>query len=236
MLPGLTPEESRDLIMSVGTHHGKRRISPVEAGLLIQKALKAGCSAEVCAQFLGFKDPSMVAWFAKLLRVDPTLHHLIGWGKAAGTVSFIAATEIGTLNEDEQKEAFDLVISNQLSKLEVFQAVQLRKRSKRRICECVEEVTRMRPRVTRKFLFLGAVAGDPVKQYLSNLKQPERDELMSAIMTELYGKLSRTSAHLGADRFTIVTDEEGASRLKQADPPGFESAVNQLLLTRTVKP
>src|SRR5213082_1817037 len=114
MLPGLTPEESRDLIMSVGTHHGKRRISPIEAGLLIEKSLNAGCTVETCAQFLGFKDPSMVSWFVKLLKVNTSLHHLIGWGRAPATVSFIAATELGTLNEDEQTEAFDMVISNQL--------------------------------------------------------------------------------------------------------------------------
>jgi hypothetical protein len=235
MLPGLTPEESRDLIMSVGTHHGKRRISPVEAGLLIQKALAAGCPVESCARFLAFKDPSMMSWFLKLLKVDRSLHHLIGWGKSAGTVSFIAATELGSLNQDEQEEAFSMVIANELSKLEVFQAVQLRKRSKRRISECIEEVTRMRPTITRKHVFLGAVADEAVKQHLCKLKQPERDELMSSVTQELYGKLPRTSSRLGVDRFTIVTDEEGATALKGRAQPGFEPAINQLLLARLAK-
>jgi hypothetical protein len=234
MLPGLTPEESRDLIMSVGTHHGKRRISPVEAGLLIQKTLSAGCSVETCGQFLGFKDPSMVSWFLKLLKVDSTLHHLIGWGKGAGTVSFIAATELGRLNEDEQEEAFRLVIANELNKSEVFQAVQIRKRSKRRISECIEEVTRMRPTITRKHVFIGAVTDAVVRQHLLKLKQPERDELLSNTVSELYGKLPKTSARLGTDRFTIVTDEEGAATLKNGSKPGFEPAINQILLAKTL--
>jgi hypothetical protein len=236
MLPGLTAEEARDLIMSVGTHHGKRRISPVEAALLIQKALKAGCSVETCAQVLGFKDPTMVSWFLKLLKVDSGLHHLIGWGRASGTVSFIAATEIGSLNEDEQKEAFDLAISNQLSKLEVFQAVQLRKRSKRRISECVAEVTRMRPIITRKHVFLGAIVDEKIRNHLAKLKQSERDDLLSGVIAEIYGKLSKTSARLGVDRFTIVTDEKGAAVLQQGDLSSFEPAINQSLASKVPVP
>ena len=93
----------------------------------------------------------------------------------------------------------------------------------------------MRPTITRKHVFLGAVIDDVVKQHLSKLKQPERDDLLSNVMSELYGKLPRTSARLGTDRFTIVTDEEGANALKKSAKPGFEPAINQLLLARTPK-
>jgi hypothetical protein len=221
--------------MSVGTHHGKRRISPIEAARLIKKTFEAGSTIEQVAQFLGFKDPSMVSWFVKLLRVNETLHHLVGWGRSQGTVSFIAATELGGLNEDEQTEAFELVIANQLSKKEVFQAVQLRKRSKRRISECIAEVAQMRPTIIRKHVFLGAVLDESTRKFLATLKQPERDDYLAAALQAVYGKLAKTSGSLGVERFTIVTDDVGAAKLKSSGGTVFEPAINMQLAAKIPK-
>jgi hypothetical protein len=235
MLPGLTHEESRDLIMSVGTYRGTRRLSPVEVATLFEKAITAGASAEECARTAGFKGSTMIPKFLRLLRLNSDLHHLIGWGQSGASISFMAASEIGRLNEDEQAEAFDVAIGNQMTKMEVLHMVQLRIRSRRRIAACADDIVRMRPRVTRMHVFLGAVTDGDTRQGLAKLKQSERDDLLASALAETYDSLPKTSGRLGIERFTIVTDEQGAARLKRGEGPGFEVAINQSLSTKVSK-
>jgi len=144
-------------------------------------------------------------------------------------MSFAAGWRLAELNEDEQRTATGQIMANQLTKGEVGQIVELKKRSGRPITECIGEVLRMRPSVIRKYVFLGAVVGDVVKLHLMNLRQSERDAMLSTVLKNLYGQLPKTSARLGVDRFTIVTDEQGASQLKQVGRPTFEAAINRSL-------
>jgi hypothetical protein len=235
MLPGLTHEEARNLIMSVGTYRGTRRLSPVEAATLFEKAITAGASPQECARTAGFKGSTMIPKFLRLLRLNSNLHHLIGWGQSGASISFIAASEIGRLNEDERAEAFDVAIGNQMTKMEVLHMIQLRIRSRRRITACADDIVRMRPTVTRVHVFLGAVTDESTRQNLAKLRQSERDQLLASVLTDTYGVLRKTSGRLGIERFTIVTDEQGAARLKRGGGPGFEVAINQSLSTKVSK-
>lgn len=233
MLPGLTPEEARDLTVSVGTHQRKRRLSPVEVAEQFQKAIRAGSSLVDCARFVNLTGPSMVSRFLRLLKLSPAIRHNVDWGQSGATLSFATAWRLAELGEDEQKLSAAQILSNGLRNPEVAQALQLKERSHRPLLECITEVIRMRPSITRKHVFLGAVTQDSIKSYLARLKQNERDELLSGVLRELYGPLARTSARLGPDRFTIVTDELGADRLKQSTLPSFEIAINGALSKRT---
>jgi hypothetical protein len=235
MLPGLTHEEGRNLIMSVGTYRGTRRLSPVEVATLFEKAITAGASPQECARTAGFKGSTMIPKFLRLLRLNSNLHHLIGWGQSGASISFIAASEIGRLNEDEQAEAFDVAIGNEMTKMEVLHMIQLRIRSRRRITACATDIVRMRPKVTRVHVFLGAVTDESTRQNLAKLKQSERDQLLASALTETYGSLPKTSGRLGIERFTIVTDGQGAARLKRGQGPGFEVAINESLSTKVPK-
>ncbi len=232
MLPGLTPGEARDLTMSVGTYRGDRRLSPVEVAELLKKAIDAGASSEACAHAIGLRGATMIPKFLRLLRLNSGLHHLIGWGQSGASISFTAASEIGRLNQDEQEEALDAVISNQMTKMEVLHMVQLRMRSNRRIAACANDIVRMRPRVTKMHVFLGAVTDDSIRQALARLKQGERNELLESVLREIYGCLPKTAGRLGVERFTIVTGEAGAASLKQRKGLDFEAAINQSLSTK----
>ncbi len=232
MLPGLTPEEARDLIMSVGTHHGIRRLSPIEVAGLFEKAITAGASLRTCACAVGFKGTTMVSKFLRLLRLRSDLHHLIGWGQSGASISFTAASEIARLNEDEQEEAFAAAISNQMTKMEVLHMIQLRLRSHRGVSICATDIVRMRPRVTKVHVFLGAVTDAGTRRGLATLKQGERDAILASVLAEIYGSLPKVSGRLGVERFTIVANEESAARLKEARGPDFEVAINRALSTK----
>jgi hypothetical protein len=207
----------------------------MEVARLFQKAIAAGASPEACAHTAGFKGATMIPKFLRLLRLSSDLHHLIGWGQSGTSISFIAASEIGRLNEDEQAEAFAGAISNQMTKMEVLHMVQLRLRSHRRIAACVNDIVRMRPKVTRTHVFLGAVTDENTRQGLAKLKQAERDQLLTAALMELYGPLPKVSGRLGVERFTIVANEESAPRLRRGVASGFEAAINQALTAKVSK-
>jgi len=84
-------------------------------------------------------------------------------------------------------------------------------------------------------VFLGAVTDGDTRQGLAKLKQSERDELLASALAETYDSLPKTSGRLGIERFTIVTDGQGAARLKRGQGPGFEVAINQSLSTKVSK-
>lgn len=230
MIAGLTPEEARDLMLSVGTHHGKRRLSPVEVAELFQKSLMAGATPIQCARFVNLTGPTMITRFLSLLKLSPEIRHIVDWGESVVTISFASAWVLSGLSNDEQETAVREVMANQIKKDEVHQIIQLRKRSQRPIEECVNEVLRMRPVVSRRHVFLGAITDERVKKVIAALKQSDRDVLLATALKSIYGELKKTSGRLGVERFTIVTDDHGAARLKESGKSGFELVINQVLI------
>lgn len=226
MLPGLTAEEGRDLIMSVGTFHGSRRLSPVEVAFLFNKAIHAGATPQTCANFVGFKGPSMIQHFLRLLRLDSSVHHLVGWKQSESLVPFIVAAELGRLNEDESTEAFKLALEHQMTRKENRQMIQLRSRTKSTVQECAAQVVRMRTQVTRKHVFIGAVINSTIKRSLAAMHQADRDALLGGVMREVFESVDQITGRLGVERFTLVTDEKGAASLKEASED-FEAIINR---------
>ncbi len=231
MLPGLTPEEARDLMLSVGTHHGKRRLSPVEVAALFQKALEAGATQLDCARFVNLTEITMISRFLRLLNLDTEIRHIVDWGhQTQASIAFESAWRLGELNGGEQAVAAREIIANGMGKEEVLQILQLRRRSQRPIEECFKEVILMRKVVVRRHVFLGAVTDMGTEQALRRLRQIERDQLLAAALMDIYGNLRGTSGKLGPKRFTIVTDEEGSARLKGSGD--FEGVINKVLLAK----
>ena len=76
---GITAEEQRDLILSVGIHKQERTLSPIEVAQLLDKAIKAGTNIkELSGEIL--LDTTMITRFLRLLDISPNLQHLVGWG------------------------------------------------------------------------------------------------------------------------------------------------------------
>ena len=53
MMDGVTAEEYQNLMLSVGTHQSKRRLSPVEVARLIEKYIASGNDADTLRDHAG---------------------------------------------------------------------------------------------------------------------------------------------------------------------------------------
>ena len=67
MLPGLSPDEMRSLLLSVGSHRDNRDVLPLKVAELFDKAIKHGAKKRDCAISVHFDGTSMVSRFLKLL-------------------------------------------------------------------------------------------------------------------------------------------------------------------------
>jgi hypothetical protein len=202
MLPGLSPEEHKKLILSVGTHRGKRSISPVEAAVLFDKAQRAGASLADCAKAVQLEGPTWVGRFLNLLKLPEDVRHLVDWGRGAGAVTFTSAADIARLDgPDDRRAAIQAALMHNLSTKEVRQLVQLRKRSLRTMAECTEGVLKMRPQVDVRHVFIGSVS-EGLRARMRDLGQYARDEIFAKVVKQVIGP--GVSGRLGAERFTVV--------------------------------
>jgi len=229
MLPGLTAEEHKRLILSVGTHRGKRLISPVEAAVLFAKAQAAGASLAECAKTVQLDGPTWVGRFLSLLKLPEDVRHLVDWGRAAGAVTFTAAAEIARLDSgDDQRGALQTALAHDLSSAEVRQLVQLRRRSRHTIEECAAAVLKMRPRIEVKHVFVGSVTPG-LRARLGGLGQYERDHLFAGAARKVVGSV-RVGGRLGAERFTLVGGKDFGEVIA-AKKNVLEAEINEALAT-----
>jgi len=201
----LSTDERRQLLLSVGTHRGRRPLSPVEVAGLFGKIIQSGGTLTDCARAASLEGTTWVSRFLRLSQLPVTVQHLIDWGSGAGILGFTAATELGRLEESADQEAVvQALLVNRLSGSEVRQIVQLRRRSHRPIGECVAEVLDMRPKIEKRFVYVGAVEAPEPRETLAIMHQVERDQLLSAALKEVLAGADVTVARLGRERFTLV--------------------------------
>jgi len=224
---GLSPEQYKGLILSVGSHREERSLSPVEVATTFCRMRENGASLRDCAAAVHLDGTAMVSRFIRLLELHPNVRHLVDWGQTGATVAFTAASELARLPEQEHELAFTAALENQLSSTEVKQLVQARLRSGRDIGECVLSVLRLRPKVERRFLFIGLVTSEAVRQHLASISQRQRDLLMREAVRKLVPE-TQLAARLGPDAFTVSSMED-LSQLSQGEDGDFEARVNDLI-------
>jgi hypothetical protein len=230
-MKGLTPEELRLLIRSVGTHRGERALSPVEVAQLIQRSLAAGETRQGCAQSLRI-GTTQVSTFVKLLDLAPEIRQIAEWGRASESgIAFSSMAEISRLTPAEQVKAAHAMIEHKLSWKEAVQLVQISQRSGKTIDEAIGSVVKQRPSVERRYVFVGSITSDETRQHLKQISQQHRDELLRRSLEKLLGPTSRFSGHLGTDHFTIVGPEP-VNRHAKLTPDEFEERFAQELATQ----
>jgi hypothetical protein len=201
----LSADERRQLLLSVGTHRGRRPLSPVEVAGLFGKIMQSGGTLTECARAASLEGTTWVSRFLRLSQLPATVQHLVDWGSGAGILGFTAATELGRLGESSDQEAVvQAVLVNRLSGSEVRQIVQLRRRSHRPIGECVAEVLGMRPKIEKRFVYVGAIEAPEPRETLASMHQLARDQLLRSVLKEILGDTDITVARLGGERFTLA--------------------------------
>jgi hypothetical protein len=204
----LTNDERRQLLLSVGTHRGRRPLSPFEVAGLFEKAISRGATLGECAAAASLEGTTWVSRFLRLLKLPSTVTHLIDWGGGSGTIGLSNASEIARLEDggDEEK-VIRSVLANRLNVSEVRQVIQLRKRSNRLIDACLEEVLKLRPHIEKRYLLIGAITNAMVKDKLAPMTQHQRDEVLIRVMAKYEKGFALSVRKLGLERFTLVGDD-----------------------------
>lgn len=230
MLIGLSALELGRLRMSVGygTHKKGRPLSPVEVGSLLRKACSEGVSLEECAKAVQLDGTGHIGRFLRILDLPDDIRHLIDWGSGKNFVGFTSAVEMAKLEDDgDQRFVAKAVLVDGLSSKEVRQVAQLRKRSGRGIKACVDEVLGMRPKVERRYVFVGSVSPENVGP-LGRLTQAVRDAVLASGIEEL--GLRSTAGRLGPKFFTLVGDERFDASMREIGKENIEARLRSHIL------
>lgn len=224
----VTDSDWRDVILSVGTHHGKRRLAPLEVARVFRAALAEDrmSSAEVGKKVK--LTATMVNRIARLADLDESCWHLVDWKKCKSAVVMSAASEIARLPSAEQSALFDAALEHGLTKSEIIQTVQIRQRSGKTLTSCLDDVLRMRRSVERTYLFVGRISDQRVQHRLAAVKQSDRDALLQSGLRQAISYPATWSGKLGVARFSLVGN--GAlSRQLASMVPDFETVIAELI-------
>ena len=225
---GLTAKEIQDMTLSVGTHRGTRRLSPLEVASLIDKALTIGASRKECALALGI-GPTQVSTFLKLLNLQPEIQHLADWrGTKNASIPFSTLAELARLSPNDQAKAAEAVLRHDMKWKEVVQLSQISDRSEQGIEDCIDSVLRLRPQIETRHLFMGVITSDPLKTHLRAIPQSERDVLMERTLRRLVGPEYDARGRLSDREFTVLSQHD-LPRLLSSTADQLQQAVNDTL-------
>ena len=230
-MKGLSAEEYSSLLRSVGTHRGKRLLSPVEVARLLKKSIDSGGSRQECAEALSV-GPTQISAFLKLLILAPQIQHLADWrGSSSASVSFSSLAELARLPEHDHVSAADAILKHGLTWKETVQLVQLADRSAGDLNSCLDQVLSLRPQIETRHLFVGAIPIEDVKRQLGCFSQSDRDSLLSKTLDSMLGTKDLVECRLGEDSFTIISDQN-LPALLGIDADRFEADVLDALRSR----
>ena len=227
---GLESEEYQDLILSIGTHRGSRRLSPLEVARLLEKAIKSGATRRDCAKALQV-GTTQISAFLKLVALAPEIQYLSGWrGSKSASIAFSTMAELARLPHDDQIKAAESVLRHGLTWKEVVQLVQISSRSAQPIETCIDSVLKLRPQIQTRHLFVGAITCASLIGDLEGLSQRRRDELISKALSRTLGNGYQVEGNLGAGNFTILSNHD-LPQLLGLSPDELEQNVNANLET-----
>lgn len=228
MLPGLSPDQERDLILSVGTGFRRRKLDPMTVGAYIRKTLDAGASLTNVAERVGLKSTTMLSRFLKLESLDETVQAVVGWGNSGTTIAFTTASQIGRLGRADQRVAAIRTLELSLNNDEVDQAVQYALRSGKSADECISAIVKLRPRKSHRYLFVGSLQDPDLSKRLAQLGEKERSNLLRASLETAFPSLAGTAHYrLTRDHFVINSTVNVAATFGSGDP--------ELLVTRALR-
>lgn len=229
-MKGLSPDEIRQLILSVGTHRSKRPLSPVEVAHLMQAALDAGEKRTDIADKLHLEDPSIIGRFIRLLSLPLQVQQLIGWGSDPATVSFTAAAAIAQLDSSrEQIELAKTVLENRFNKSETAQIVQIRHRSNKLLEDCIKTVLNQRPIIERRHVIIGELRSDKLRDKLRQISELERNNLLKSTLKRSVPNIPPLGTKLSSRYFLLVGDDRFHSVVSSL-PGGFEKSITEHLI------
>lgn len=212
----LSPDEQRDLLVSIKTHRGSRRLSPLQVAALFAKALESGATLGECAAAVGLGSTAMVSRFLRLLELPLPVQQMAGWGGSTTSLPFSSASEIARLPSEQQEPVAKAVISAGLGAGETKQAVQRLLRSDLGAEEAVQEILKLRPSLERRYVVVGSFGDDSLAEALASVDADERNRLLDVLIQREFA-LRDVSARLEPTGFVLSGPQALADRLEGFD-------------------
>lgn len=225
---GLDDEALTKLILTVKPV-GSRPLTPVDVANAFNTMMQYGATRSDCASLARLKGTSMVSKFLKLLTLSTEMQHNVEFGASSdATLGFSSASELTRLPEDDHVAACQAILKHRLTKEDVIQLVQLRTRSNKAIDDCVEQVLQLRPKIEKRYMFVGAIADELVAKHLIGISKDDRAELMVKVLDDMLSDCTDKSGRLGTSRFTVTGDSHLNKQIASIEG-GFENAFNKQL-------
>ena len=106
--------------------------------------------------------------------------------------------------------------------------VQIKMRSQRSVEECLKEVIEIRPRIEKRYVYVGAVTNSALSTLLGSMIQQQRDKLLASAIKRVFIAEDLAVTKLGPDRFTLVGGEDFGKAMSQVKE-SLEQEVNDAL-------
>ena len=233
MLPGLSEEQERDPVLSVGTGLKRRRLKPLVVADYIRRVIDAGGSLADVATRVGLKSSTMLGRFLRLNDLDDTVRSLVDWGSSGTTISPTSASELARLSRPDQKVVAMQALERNLSGDEVEQIVQYGHRSRKSIGECIDAIVRIRPAHSQRYVFVGTLQNDGLRKMLDEIEDHDRNAMLRSVIEESFPGLRGTAHYrLTPDRYIINSAVDVASIVETVD---VDSLVDSALRRRVNK-
>ena len=210
----LTPDEWRDLKLSVGTHRSKRRLNPIEVAKLIERLLNKDILYEKISEEI-LLSVDMIKRFENLLELPEKYHSYISFGRKNNCIPFSTAAYIADLeSETERNQLFNEIFSRKLTKNEVQQIIELKNRSNMNILNCVKEIIKDRPIIEERNMFIGRIYEEDIKSFIKDPNWNKINKIFLPFLKNLFPNVLFYSGNVSKDRFIIVTDVFGQKQIQ----------------------
>jgi hypothetical protein len=229
---GFPDDKRRLLVLSVGTHKVQRPLSPVEVCDYLLEWQSTGETLPSIASKLQLKDAAMLKKFLRLEHLATDLRPLVDWSTSESGLSFSTAAEIASMpSQSDQIELGKAVVTHKLSKVEVQSVLQRINRGNVPVAMAVEEMIRLRPRITQRYVYIGRLRADLAEKLKGSLHS-ERDGLLRAAVIQMLKGYEAFGARLGAERWTLVGGkdlEDKLARIGNRLEPDLNDAIASVI-------
>lgn len=227
---GLSPEEWRDLILSVNVRKASRRLTPYQAGNLLRRAVKAA-SLDTIAKELNSKDQTTLQKILRLSELPEEYASLVDWGNRRGFISMSTAAQIVRLRDkDEVTIALKSAVEEALTKEEARQIVQIKERSGKPVATCIEEALLTRPKIVRHELILGSILSDKAVAVMNTLGRDVATKHVKLALARAHPEIVLLTLKLSDRRFSMMLTAEHSAKLRTLIAPNsVESAITRFV-------
>jgi len=226
---GLSESEWRDLVLSVNVHRKDRRLSPVQAGIYMKRALEV-TDVEALAEALNFEDTTTMRKILRLADLPSELTPTIDWGTRKGSVSMSTAAELMRLDSEELvRTAIKAAVEHSITKEEARQIVQIRERSGDPIQQCINGALKTRPRIERHEMIIGSLLSKDARDRSEKLGGEVLSKKLKIALAREFPNVICRALRVSGDRFSLLFAEEEAKKFRsKLAGESIESMVTRL--------